>query len=282
MAKRVFPVNLPWAPTPKFTLIKKLGKGSYGTVYKAEEDGQEFAVKILSMTKKYGIESPTELDIMTRLSHPNLIHCCGIYPIQNINPRSKTNQLALKMPLAHSDLCGYLKKNTITWVEKFGLIHACALGLAFMHSNLLLHLDVKPENVLIFRNGSKLQARLTDFGLSLYTNRKRNRDYERELVTLHYRCPEALLNPTHYSGATDIWSLGILMIMILRDGHEVFTRYDRQYNDILRMFYHNRREKTLSMFLSKVPKEYKDPTLKLLYKILSLTPENRPSIAQVL
>ena len=111
MAKRVFPVNLPWAPTPKFTLIKKLGKGSYGTVYKAEEDGQEFAVKILSMTKKYGIESPTELDIMTRLSHPNLIHCCGIYPIQNINPRSKTNQLALKMPLAHSDLCGYLKKN---------------------------------------------------------------------------------------------------------------------------------------------------------------------------
>ena len=56
----------------RFPLIDKLGKGSFGAVYKTIYEGKEYALKVIDNNMEEGTKSLRELDIMTRLVHPNL------------------------------------------------------------------------------------------------------------------------------------------------------------------------------------------------------------------
>lgn len=79
-------------------------------------------------------------------------------------------------------------------------------GLAFCHSRRVLHRDLKPQNLLIDKEGS---LKLADFGLARAIGIP-VRTYTHEVVTLWYRAPEILLGSKHYSTAVDIWSVGCI------------------------------------------------------------------------
>lgn len=79
-------------------------------------------------------------------------------------------------------------------------------GLAFCHSRRVLHRDLKPQNLLIDKEGS---LKLADFGLARAFGIP-IRTYTHEVVTLWYRAPEVLLGGRHYSPAMDIWSVGCI------------------------------------------------------------------------
>lgn len=79
-------------------------------------------------------------------------------------------------------------------------------GLAFCHSRRVLHRDLKPQNLLIDREGS---LKLADFGLARAIGIP-VRTYTHEVVTLWYRSPEILLGSKHYSTAVDMWSVGCI------------------------------------------------------------------------
>lgn len=79
-------------------------------------------------------------------------------------------------------------------------------GLRFCHSRRVLHRDLKPQNLLIDKEGS---LKLADFGLARAIGIP-VRTYTHEVVTLWYRSPEILLGSKHYSTAVDIWSVGCI------------------------------------------------------------------------
>lgn len=80
------------------------------------------------------------------------------------------------------------------------------LGIEFCHKHRVLHRDLKPQNLLIDKEGS---IKLADFGLSrTYSISKKT--YTEEVVTLWYRAPEILLGCKHYSTPVDIWSIGCI------------------------------------------------------------------------
>lgn len=79
-------------------------------------------------------------------------------------------------------------------------------GLAFCHSRRVLHRDLKPQNLLIDKEGS---LKLADFGLARAIGIP-VRTYTHEVVTLWYRAPEILLGSKHYSTAVDVWSVGCI------------------------------------------------------------------------
>lgn len=84
-------------------------------------------------------------------------------------------------------------------------------GLYFIHSNKILHRDMKAANILITKNGV---LKLADFGLarafSLSKGPAPNR-YTNRVVTLWYRPPELLLGERNYGPAIDMWGAGCIM-----------------------------------------------------------------------
>lgn len=87
-------------------------------------------------------------------------------------------------------------------------------AISFCHLHCILHRDLKPQNLLIDREG---HIKLADFGLAR-TFGVPVRTYTHEIVTLWYRAPEILLGTKLYSNAVDVWSLGCIfaeMVMIV-------------------------------------------------------------------
>lgn len=75
-----------------------------------------------------------------------------------------------------------------------------------MHSRRFLHRDLKPQNILLNKDGT---VKLADFGLvRAVTIPLRN--YTPEIITLWYRAPEILLGDDRYSESVDIWSVGAI------------------------------------------------------------------------
>ena len=79
-------------------------------------------------------------------------------------------------------------------------------GIRFCHSHRILHRDLKPQNLLIDRQGN---LKLADFGLARAFGVPL-RTYTHEVVTLWYRAPEILLGGRQYSTGVDMWAVGAI------------------------------------------------------------------------
>ena len=79
-------------------------------------------------------------------------------------------------------------------------------GVAFCHDRRVLHRDLKPQNLLVNKDG---ELKLADFGLARAFGIP-VRSYTHEVVTLWYRAPDVLMGSRKYSTPVDIWSVGCI------------------------------------------------------------------------
>lgn len=91
-------------------------------------------------------------------------------------------------------------------------------GVAYCHHHRVLHRDLKPQNLLINREG---ELKLADFGLARAFGIP-VRSYTHEVVTLWYRAPDVLLGSRKYSTPVDIWSVGCIFAEMV-NGTPLFT-----------------------------------------------------------
>ena len=91
-------------------------------------------------------------------------------------------------------------------------------GVAYCHHHRVLHRDLKPQNLLINREG---ELKLADFGLARAFGIP-VRSYTHEVVTLWYRAPDVLLASTKYSTPIDVWSIGCIFVEMV-NGSPIFT-----------------------------------------------------------
>jgi serine/threonine protein kinase len=145
-----------------------------------------------------------EVACLRDLIHPNVVELLDVH-IGGVNDYS------LIFEYVEGDLHKLLKslrnserKLGIELVRKYALelltgIHAC-------HVRLILHRDLKPQNILIGPNGLKIG----DFGLSrMFSLPIRN--YSLDVITLWYRAPEILLGCQRYGAEVDMWSAGCII-----------------------------------------------------------------------
>uniref|UniRef100_A0A7N5JNM6 cyclin-dependent kinase n=1 Tax=Ailuropoda melanoleuca TaxID=9646 RepID=A0A7N5JNM6_AILME len=177
-----------------FQKVERRG-GTYGDVYKAKNKVTGEVVGI----KKILLE--TETNSVPEL---NLLHIVTLLDVMHTE-----NELYLLFEFLLQDLKKFLDVSALTGIP-LPLIMSCLFqllqGLAFCHSHLILHQDLRPQNLLI---NAERAMKLVDFGLArafgvpVCT-------YTHEVVTLWNRAPEILLGSKYYSTAVDNWSLGCL------------------------------------------------------------------------
>ncbi len=85
-------------------------------------------------------------------------------------------------------------------------------GIRYCHSHRVLHRDMKPQNLLVNRNGL---LKLADFGLARAFGIPL-RTYTHEVVTLWYKAPEVLLGAKFYTTSVDVWSVGCIFAEMVR------------------------------------------------------------------
>lgn len=212
-----------------YELLGQIGKGVYGTVYKAREVGGNqrlLAVKKLYVQgdiletgiPPYMIREVALLRNIKFFNHPNvvkLLDACAV-------PKGRSMDLTLVLEYIDQDLSTYLSKAPPSGLSLDcikSVMQQLLQGLDFLHTNMVLHRDLKPENVLINSHG---EVKIADFGLArVYTF---NVALTPEVVTLWYRAPEVLLNSV-YMSSVDIWSAGCIFaeLFLLRPLFQGYT-----------------------------------------------------------
>lgn len=99
--------------------------------------------------------------------------------------------------------------NNLLTLQKY--LYQLLAGIAKCHQHKVLHRDLKPQNLLINREGI---LKLADFGLARAFGIP-VKNFTHEVVTLWYRAPDILMGSKNYSTSVDIWSVGCIFAEIV-------------------------------------------------------------------
>ncbi|XP_049827335.1 serine/threonine-protein kinase mos-like [Schistocerca gregaria] len=184
-----------------------LGRGSFGTVLEAIYKGNYIAAKLVDKQRHpdaiFTLENESN---GMGLCHPNIIHI-----IKVINP-NKQFGIVLMEKCCGTELQKILDdpQYPITEARKLRYTLDIAEALLYCHRRNILHLDVKPRNVIVCENTDR--CKLFDFGSSL--NLKKQSNKQRNLMsTVIYTAPE-MFKGEEETPAVDVYALGITMWQI--------------------------------------------------------------------
>jgi len=190
----------------RFRRLEKLGEGTYGVVYKARDvnTGETLALKKIRLdSEEEGIPSTAirEISLLKKLQHPNIVCLYDVILTEQ--------KLTLVFEFLDQDLKKYLNSfgnKGLDAPTTKSFLWQLLQGISHCHENQVLHRDLKPQNLLINRDG---ELKLADFGLAR-SFQIPVRSFTHEVVTLWYRSPEILLGSKHYSTPIDMWSVGCI------------------------------------------------------------------------
>ncbi|KIV90037.1 Cyclin-dependent kinase 1 [Exophiala mesophila] len=207
--------------------IEKIGEGTYGVVYKARDltnGGRIVALKKIRLeAEDEGVPSTAirEISLLKEMNDPNIVrlfnivHADGhklylVFEFLDLDLKKYMEAL----PVADGGRGKALPEGSTLDMQRLGLgkdmvkkfMAQLVEGVRYCHSHRVLHRDLKPQNLLIDREGN---LKLADFGLARAFGVPL-RTYTHEVVTLWYRAPEILLGGRQYSTGVDMWSVGAI------------------------------------------------------------------------
>ncbi|XP_042514921.1 serine/threonine-protein kinase MHK-like isoform X1 [Macadamia integrifolia] len=187
----------------RYKLIKELGDGTCGSVYKALNLETNEIVAVKKMKRKFYFweecKSLSEVKALRKLNHPNIVKLKEIV--------WENHELFFIFEYMEYNLYQIMRdrQSPFSEAEVRSLISQVLQGLAYMHRNGYFHRDLKPENLLVTSDVIKI----ADFGLAReVTSRPPYTDY---VSTRWYRAPEVLLQSSSYTPAIDMWAIGAIL-----------------------------------------------------------------------
>ncbi|KAE9606981.1 hypothetical protein Lal_00025795 [Lupinus albus] len=187
----------------RYNLIKEVGDGTFGSVWRAinKQTGEVVAIK--KMKKKYY----------------SWDECVNLREVKSLRKMNHPNIVKLKEVIRESDILyfvfEYLERNLYQLMKDRQKLFSEAevrnwcfqvfQGLAYMHQRGYFHRDMKPENLLVTKDIIKI----ADFGLVREISSQP--PYTEYVSTRWYRAPEVLLQSYLYSSKVDMWAMGAIM-----------------------------------------------------------------------
>eukprot|EP00347_Sterkiella_histriomuscorum_P016099 403354499 len=255
----------------QYRIGKLKGKGQFGSVYSVM---RPYAMKILHQEPKP--EDQREIEIMKSIKNPYVNKIRDFY----IN---RDRQLVIIQDLAIQDLKSYIKEMEQNLIEESQLLEwtaQLAIALNCIHEKGIIHRDIKPQNILLFRNNqfqysqeeqkdNQLQAekyilKITDFGLAKIfdgdLNHLNQGNQMSAVGTIAYMAPEQSGNK--YGVQVDIYAFGKVLF-------ELMLKVTPEFEDI------NNRS-------LNIPPRYSQRFVNLVYRMCSIDSQKRPFVNDIL
>ena len=201
-------------PSDKYIRGKKIGNGTFGSVYESKNIIFNNTVAMKIIPKDYHMDNlliKNEIDILKKLSHPNIVRIYEFY-------ESKNCFYIINEFCPEGELYNYINNSTLTEQQLSVIFYQVFSGLKYLHENNILHRDLKPENILISKKEIDLQdnaeyfwIQIIDFGTAKIFENDKNENLV--VGSPYYIAPEVLNK--NYNEKCDTWSVGVILYMFL-------------------------------------------------------------------
>ncbi|XP_073004079.1 cyclin-dependent kinase F-3 isoform X2 [Typha latifolia] len=187
----------------RYAILKEIGDGTCGSVYKALNLETNEIVAIKKMKRKFYFWEECmnlrEVKSLRKLNHQNIIKLKEIV--------RENHELFFIFEHMEYNLYQIMRDRRSSFSEREirNFMSQVLQGLAYMHKNGYFHRDLKPENLLVTNDIIKI----ADFGLARELDSRP--PYTEYVSTRWYRAPEVLLHSSLYTPAIDMWAIGAIL-----------------------------------------------------------------------
>ncbi|KAF8726320.1 hypothetical protein HU200_019782 [Digitaria exilis] len=192
----------------------ELGRGRYGLVYKGIlHDKRVVAVKKLGDMKQGEDEFQTEVSVIGRIYHMNLVRVWGVCS-------ERKHRLLIFEYVENGSLAMFLfgsnsKGLILQWHERYKIAVGVAKGLAYLHHECMdwiIHCDVKPENILL---DEEFEPKISDFGFAKLLQRdEADSNVSKVRGTRGYMAPE-WVSSAPVTEKVDVYSFGVVLLELV-------------------------------------------------------------------
>lgn len=208
------------APTPpndlgeypkRYNRVKELGRGRFGVVYQVKdaESGDEFAAKHIK-TRKQEVRDKVraEIEILDILRHDRIVQILEVF-------EGKPETIIITEVLSGGELFEKVVSTDFTLTEAEGahFVKQICQGVEYMHQHEIVHLDLKPENIMLCRRDSN-SIKIVDFGLARNLSKEPGGEVRTLCGTPEFVAPE-VANYEPVTVAADLWALGVITYVLL-------------------------------------------------------------------
>lgn len=187
-----------------------LGKGSFGSVYKAEKDGKFYAIKIFQteyLQTEYKDRLDREIKAIQKISHPNVVklHDFGTFTDKEFE------YFYIVMDLVDGkSLTEYI--GTIEEDKCIQIIESVLDTLDAVHKDGIIHRDLKPANIMVSPNGTPI---ILDFGLAKLIDYSSITQTGERVGTFYYMSPEQITDSKNINNLSDYFAIGVIFYELL-------------------------------------------------------------------
>ncbi|KAJ3096196.1 serine/threonine protein kinase, CMGC, CDC2/CDK sub [Phlyctochytrium planicorne] len=203
-----------------YQMERKIGEGTFGevnTMLHVKSKKRYALKKILMHNEKEGIPITAlrEIKILKSLSHKNIVQLTEMSVKKGNKQTRQRGEIFMVFPYMDHDLTGLLENPNVRFNPSQIKSYTKQLleGTRHLHTNNILHRDMKTANILVDNKGN---LKIADFGLARAYRPQTTTNYTNCVVTRWYRPPELLLGVTKYGPAIDMWGVGCVFGEILR------------------------------------------------------------------
>ena len=193
----------------RYELLEVIGSGGMAVVYKAKchRLNRLVAVKVLKSDlaedADFRRRFRDESQAVAMLSHPNIV---SVYDVS----RGETEYIVMEL-IDGITLKQYMeKRGQLNWREALHFITQIMKALSHAHSRGIIHRDIKPQNIMVLRDGS---VKVADFGIACLAN-SANTLTQEALGSVHYMSPEQARGD-RTDARSDIYSAGVVLYEML-------------------------------------------------------------------
>ena len=200
----------------RYELLEVIGKGGMAIVYKALDRrlNRNVAVKVMREEimddEEFRSRFYAEAHAVAMLSNPNIV---AVYDVSN---RGDVEYIVMEL-VEGITLRQYMdRRGALAWREVLHFSGQIARALAHAHERGIVHRDIKPQNIMMFRDGT---AKVADFGIAALEN-ERVENEGQAIGSIHYIAPEQAKGQSP-DARSDLYSLGVVMYEMLT-GHKPY------------------------------------------------------------